>query len=148
MQKKSGVREGSDGVGAGRDGVDKWRGSWRETRDARAAEAAMPKHWAASRPASSHSLTRQWGCYSLSMSGPIRRIRPFRSTATATWKPSATSILRLARELLQEGMHGDHHGVTTKGEHLALSCDSLHQTKCAKREREREPTYHCECAMW
>lgn len=46
MQKKSGVREGSDGVGAGRDGVDKWRGSWREARDVRAAEAATPKHWA------------------------------------------------------------------------------------------------------
>ena len=39
MQKKSGVREGSDGVGAG-------RGSWREARDVRAAEAATPKHWA------------------------------------------------------------------------------------------------------
>ena len=46
MQKKSGVRDGSDGVGAGRDGVDKWRGSWREARDVRAAEAATPKHWA------------------------------------------------------------------------------------------------------
>ena len=46
MQKKSGVREGSDGVGVGRDGVDKWRGSWREARDVRAAEAATPKHWA------------------------------------------------------------------------------------------------------
>ena len=46
MQKKSGVRDGSDGVGAGRDGVDKWRGSWRETRDVRAAEAATPKPWA------------------------------------------------------------------------------------------------------
>ena len=39
MQKKSGVREESDGVGAG-------RGSWREARDVRAAEAATPKHWA------------------------------------------------------------------------------------------------------
>ena len=29
-----------------RDGVDKWRGSWREARDVRAAEAATPKHWA------------------------------------------------------------------------------------------------------
>ena len=46
MQKKSGVQEGSDGVGAGRDGVDKWRGSWREARDVRATEAAPPKHWA------------------------------------------------------------------------------------------------------
>ena len=46
MQKKSAVRDGSDGVGAGRDGVDKWRGSWREARDVRAAEAATPKHWA------------------------------------------------------------------------------------------------------
>ena len=46
MQKKSAVWEGSVGVGAGRDGVDKWRGSWRETRDVRAAEAATPKHWA------------------------------------------------------------------------------------------------------
>ena len=46
MQKKSGVREGSDCVGAGRDGVDKWRGSWREARDVRAAEPATPKHWA------------------------------------------------------------------------------------------------------
>ena len=40
------MQEGSDGVGVGRDGVDKWRGSWRETRDVRAAEAATPKHWA------------------------------------------------------------------------------------------------------
>ena len=46
MQKKSGVWEGSDGVGAGRDGVDKCRGSWRETRDSRGAEAVTPKHWA------------------------------------------------------------------------------------------------------
>ena len=46
MQKKSAVWEGSDGVGAGRDGVDKWRGSWREARDVRAAEAATTKHWA------------------------------------------------------------------------------------------------------
>ena len=46
MQNQSGVREGSDGVGAGRDGVGKCIGSWREVRDVRAAEAATPKHWA------------------------------------------------------------------------------------------------------
>ena len=46
MQKKSAVWDGSVGVGAGRDGVDKWRVSWREARDVRAAEAATPKHWA------------------------------------------------------------------------------------------------------
>ena len=38
--------EGSDGVGAGRDGVDKWCGSWRKARDVQAAEAATRKPWA------------------------------------------------------------------------------------------------------
>ena len=51
------------------------------------------------------------GSSSLSNSRCIRPVRPFlswRSTATATSKLSATSILWLARELLQQGMQGDH----------------------------------------
>ncbi|OUV19087.1 MAG: hypothetical protein CBC48_22080 [bacterium TMED88] len=46
MQKQSAVWEGSDGVGAGRDGLDKWRGSWRGKSDVRATKAAIPDHWA------------------------------------------------------------------------------------------------------